>query len=182
MPDDWDVPVSATSNWPRVVQIAWVLLDIDRGTPLESVSCLVQPNGFTIPADAEEVHGISTERARREGSPLPQVLERFSGALARADCLVAHNVNFDTKVVGAEYVRQGHADPVAPKPSRCTMTESTDYCQLPGRYGYKWPTLQELHEKLFAERFEDAHDAATDVRACTRCYLALRERGVMNEP
>ena len=57
----------------------------------------------------------------------------------------------------------------------CTMQSSTQYCQLPGRYGYKWPTLTELHNILFGRDFEDAHDAAGDINATENCFWKLKE-------
>ena len=59
------------------------------------------------------------------------------------------------------------------------MKESTDFCALPGNYGYKYPNLTELHRKLFQKAFADAHDALADVRACKAAYYELRARGVM---
>ncbi len=59
------------------------------------------------------------------------------------------------------------------------MQATTNYCRLPGPYGYKWPTLQELHMKLFQESFEDAHHALVDVRACARCYFELKRLKAM---
>ena len=59
------------------------------------------------------------------------------------------------------------------------MKESTEFCQLPGKYGYKWPTLTELHTILFNESFDDAHDAASDCLACMKCYFRLKELDVL---
>ena len=59
------------------------------------------------------------------------------------------------------------------------MLSATDYCQLPGRYGFKWPTLQELHSTLFNESFDGAHDALSDVRACARCFFELKFRKIV---
>jgi len=39
---------------------------------------------------------------------------------------------------------------------------------------YKWPTLIELHEKLFGEKPEISHDAKADTMACLRCYVKMR--------
>ena len=59
------------------------------------------------------------------------------------------------------------------------MKESTDFCALPGMYGFKYPNLTELHRKLFQKAFDGAHDALADVRACKAAYYELRARGVM---
>ena len=57
------------------------------------------------------------------------------------------------------------------------MKSTTDFCQLPGPYGYKWPRLEELYQKLFGEDFENRHQALADVRACAKCYFELRRLG-----
>ena len=61
LPKDSRAPVTDAGNWPRVVQVAWILCD-ESGRPIESTSCLVRPDGFTIPVDAQRIH-----RHRREG-------------------------------------------------------------------------------------------------------------------
>jgi hypothetical protein len=57
------------------------------------------------------------------------------------------------------------------------MRSTTDFCALPGYYGYKWPTLQELHKKLFGRGFEDAHDAYIDVSVTVKCFFELKILG-----
>lgn len=179
VPRKYDAPTSDLANWPRIVQLAWLLAD-DEGKEIASTEFIVKPEGFVIPEGAARVHGISTERALREGRDLAEVLAAIVPDLERADLLVAHNITFDEKILGAELLRNGHPDLPAAKPRRCTMRESTDYCALPGNYGFKWPKLQELHLKLFGEEFAGAHDALVDVRACARCYFELKRLGVMN--
>ena len=60
------------------------------------------------------------------------------------------------------------------------MRAATNFCRIPGPRGYKWPTLQELHQKLFNEPFAAAHQALRDVRACSRCYFELKRRKVLD--
>ncbi len=178
IPRNYSAPTSDLANWPRLVQLAWLITD-DKGDEIKSVEHIVKPEGFTIPDDAARVHGISTERAMGEGVDLKTVLAAVAPDLEQADLLVAHNIQFDEKILGAELLRNGYADLPAARPKRCTMRESTDYCELPGRYGFKWPKLQELHLKLFGVEFEGAHDALVDVRACSRCYFELKRLGIM---
>ena len=39
--------------------------------------------------------------------------------------------------------------------------------------GFKYPSLTDLHQKLFGEPFKEAHNASADVEATTRCFLEL---------
>jgi hypothetical protein len=60
------------------------------------------------------------------------------------------------------------------------MMASTDYCLLPGNYGYKWPKLDELYLKLFRTPLINAHDAEVDIEATFKSYWKLRELGIIN--
>lgn len=177
-PRNYKAPATDAANWPRLVQLAWLLADAE-GNEIASAQHIVKPAGFAIPADAARVHGITTETALRDGQDLATVLDAILPALGQATLLIAHNIAFDEKILGAELLRAGLANSVEAKPRKCTMRGSTDHCRLPGPYGYKWPTLQQLHTHLFGEAFAGAHRALADVRACARCYFELRRLRVM---
>ena len=177
-PRNWKAPASDTANWPRIVQLAWVTCDPD-GNVIDSVGRLIKPEGYTIAPGALKVHGISTEFAQENGEPLLAVLDEFATAAKSSKVLIAHNIDFDSTIVTAEYIRSKIDNPIASKTQRCTMKESTDYCQLPGNHGYKWPQLSELHSVLFGQAFDNAHDAVSDCLACMKCYFRLKELGVM---
>lgn len=178
LPADYRAPATDVANWPRMVQLAWLLID-DEGEEVASAEHIIRPDGFTIPPEAANVHGITTEMALERGVDLRTVLDEFASGVAQAAALVAHNVSFDERIVGAEFVRTGRANLVEAKARRCTMKSATNHCGLPGPYGYKWPTLTELHTHLFGEAFHGAHNALADVRACARCYLELKRLKVM---
>lgn len=176
-PARWNAPCTDTANWPRLVQIAWVRCDGD-GRLLDQQAHIVRPLGFSIPRDAERVHGISTAQALLEGSALGDVLDAFEAALEPTTVVVAHNIAFDECVVTAEFVREKKPTSLAGKRKVCTMKGSTDYCRLPGRNGYKYPSLGELYYCLFERALQETHRADADVRACMECFFELRRRGV----
>ena len=178
LPRNWKAPASDVQNWPRLVQIGWVRCEAD-GTVLESHESIIRPDGFVISTRAAVVHGITTARARRDGVELGPVLEQFASAVREARVVVAHNMGFDEKIVLAEWIRADQPDVLSGKRLVCTMKQTADYCRLPGRYGYKWPTLSELHVHLFRKDFEGAHGALADAEACMRCFFRLRELNVL---
>lgn len=173
LPTDYKAPAADIHNWPRMVQIGWLMMDGD-GNEHASAEHIIRPDGYTIPAEAARVHGITTERALEEGVPLDGVLDAFADLVQDATTLIAHNVSFDERILGAEYLRAGRPNLMEQKPRYCTMKTTTRLCGLPGPYGYKWPTLTELHTHLFGKAFGGAHSALADVRACARCYMELR--------
>jgi DNA polymerase-3 subunit alpha len=180
LPANYNAPVSDSENWPRMVQLAWECHDAE-GRLTEAFSFIVKPEGYSIPFAAEKVHGISTEKAMAEGKDLSEVLQAFEESLARSSVVVGHNIEFDLKIVGAEHYRIHMRSRLTDVVTLCTKEESTDFCALPGGRGgrYKWPTLAELHQKLFGEGFDEAHNAAADVAATARCFLELLRAGVI---
>jgi len=179
LPKNWQAPISDVNNWPRLVQIAWLVYN-QAEKRIISQNHIIKPEGFTIPREAEMVHGISTQKALKQGQPLQEVLENFARDVAEAELVIAHNINFDEKIAGAEFLRKQINNDFFQKTRVCTMQSSIDFCQLPGNYGYKWPKLSELHIKLFDCDFEDAHDALVDVEACARCFFELKKLGIIN--
>jgi len=180
LPKRWDAPITDTDNWPRCIQIAWQLHD-NMGRLIENQDFLIQPHGFNIPFDAEQIHGVSTELAMEKGVQLEEVLHKFNEALSKANFVVGQNIDFDLNIMGAEFHRQGIQSPLNELPVLDTCTEVTaQLCQLPGGRGgrFKLPTLTELHQELFDEVFDEAHNATADVEATTRCFLELVRRRV----
>jgi len=179
LPLNWRAPITDLDNWPRMVQIAWILCD-EQGSRLESNDFIIKPEGFVIPDSATSVHGISTEKAINEGEDLKKILILFNDLIKQADYIVAHNISFDEKIIGAEFLRKGILSDFETKPRLCTMQASTNYCALPSSSsGYKWPKLSELHIKLFGRDFDDAHDASADINATEKCFWELKKIGLI---
>jgi DNA polymerase-3 subunit alpha len=175
LPKNWKAPISDTDNWPRCVQIAWQLHDA-MGVLLEQDDFLVQPEGYNIPYDAEQIHGISTELAFEKGISLPEVLEKFNEVLSKTSFVVGQNIGFDVNIMACEFHRLALESPLTELPVLDTCTETTaQLCQLTGGRGgkYKLPTLTELHEFLFGTQFKEAHNATADVEATARCFFEL---------
>lgn len=183
LPKDWNTPVDQVDNWPRLVQLAWIVYDLEE-RKIKEQEYIIKPEGFLIPPQSSNVHGITTEKALKEGNNLHDVLVEFAGAIENADFLIAHNMNFDEKIVGAEFLRGGILNHLFDKERICTMLSSINFCKIPSNSGegYKWPKLSELHTILFGKDFQDAHDAFVDTSACARCFFELRKRKIINIP
>lgn len=190
LPLRYDGEIDDVDNWPRVVQLAYQLYGChpDRESRLLNQGCdIICPDGFEIPEAATKIHGIGQQRALAHGLPIETVLGQFRACLDYTDTLVAHNVSYDYPIVGAEMIRLNYVPPRIGRDyfkmkTLCTKELSTNYCQIPNRNGYagyKWPSLQELHYKLFGEGFDDAHDALVDVKATAKCFFELQKRNVL---
>ena len=183
LPKKWNAPVSDSNNWPRCVQLAWQLHDA-KGDLISNHSYLIKPENFTIPFEAEKIHGISTDLALETGKNLTEVLELFIKDYNKSGFLVGHNVKFDINIIGAELFRVGHPIDITKKDVLDTCSELTaQVTKLPGGRGgkYKYPTLIEIYSILFQEKFNEAHNASADVEATSRVFFELVRKSVFNQ-
>ena len=174
--------VDDTSNWPRMIQLAWLVTD-EHGNILKRQSHIIYPQGFIITNEVENLTGITTSRAKSEGVNLRTVLNEFMDDLVDAELVIGHNIDFDKHVLGCELYREGlDYDELFNKESVCTMQRSTNFCAIPNPNsyygGYKWPKLEELYQKLFNTTLSNAHDALSDVEATRKCYFELKKQGI----
>lgn len=205
LPRRMEAPTTRADNWPRVVQLAWVMTDLS-GQPLSEGNFLVRPNGWRIQPGALRCHGITVQRAMENGVHLSQALRRFAVDLLQSDTVIAHNVAFDSKIVGAEFHRLGQGNPLLRRQLQCTMHIGASFlgkyavpesvtAQEPSSARYSlppansssihqphsspkrvaFPSLEKLHRALFHRGVDGAHDALVDARACMKCFLAMRD-------
>lgn len=166
-------------NWPRMIQLAYIATD-EIGKVLSEDNWIIKPNGFIIPKVVSDIHGITNEIAHEKGVELEEVLDNLIHVLDdNIETLVAHNMAYDEKIIGAEFLRIKKYNHIHPRAKICTMLASKTFCALPGPYGFKWPKLDELHRKLFQEDFVGAHDALFDIRATVKCFFKLKQIGVI---
>jgi DNA polymerase-3 subunit alpha len=180
LPRNYNAPLTDFDNWPRMVQIAWQLHD-DKGNLLHNDSIIIKPEGYSIPFATIQIHGITNERANEEGKNLKETLQQFAEVVNKTTYLAGHNIEFDMNIIGAEFLRCGLPNILQGKAFIDTKNdETTEYCAIPGGRGgkFKWPTLTELHQKLFNVGFEEAHNAAFDVAATTKVFFEIIKRGI----
>jgi len=157
---------------------------------LDELNLLIKPMGRYMHPKAEEVHGISVEYAEEHGLPEVEVTEKFGLLLRQADKVVCHNYDFDWKYV--LHMMERNVDDLSDEarsafyldlPSQCTMKDKAvvKFCNLKNKANRpKWPKLIELHDILFDESFDDAHDAFADITATARCYFELVRLGIID--
>lgn len=176
LPLDYSAPSSNLDNWPRVVQLSWVLTDL-YGQTIKVSDHIIRPDGFIISNASQRIHGISQAIAMEKGDDINAVLKELLLDLDSAEMIVGHNVEYDMKVIGAELLRNGYSDAFEGRRYFCTMKNTIDYCCLPGgRKGAKSPKLQELYSIIFGKEFENAHNALSDIEATKDCFFELLTR------
>lgn len=173
-PRSYKAPHDDVFNWPRLLHLSWIVLNEDL-KPNHDFDCLIKPGGFVPSAAALKKHGLDTDTLDEKGDDIDEVLSKFNEDATKAEYVFAHNLAYNEGVMGAEYYRRSKPSPLIGAESYCLMHEATYYCKLPGKKGYKWPTLQEMHTLIFKQGYSPTHHARADVIAAARCFIALKK-------
>ena len=176
LPKNWNASPSDVDNWPRVIQLAFIVFNKDK-RPFLTYNRLIKPNGWEVPKEDFWIkHGFTQEKCENEGVPIEEALGIFLKAYETCEIAVAHNMNYDFNILAAEMIRAGLKSEKRLK-KECTMIQGTDLLKIPSPKGsgYKWPKLEELHNFLFKEGFDGAHDALNDVMATSKCYFEMNK-------
>jgi len=164
--------------WPHIVQLSWIKYCPDSQEVCTMRDLIVDPK-VTIPPSACDIHGITNEKAEKEGVSIREALHQFFLDCDGCCTVVAHNLNFDMRMVHAECTRHKLENTLTPIPCRvCTMKSNIQRCKIEkrsrkGNVYYKYPRLIELHEHLFGRGEYRLHDALVDCILCLRCYLHI---------
>jgi DNA polymerase III alpha subunit (gram-positive type) len=181
----WKLP----EDHPEQTQLMELGIIIAKGDEVllewnQLVYCTQEPS-----EGAFNAHKISREMCQEAGVSLRHAVETFNLRLHDVDRVVAHNFNFDRKIMLCA-IAQANAmlrsendsrEPISPsyflsKPNVCTMLTATNIVQVPHpkRGGWKWPTLNEAYQGLVdPDGFENAHRAIHDANATLKVLRKL---------
>lgn len=170
---------------PHVVQLAAQLVELSTKQVVQSMDVIIRPDGWTIPKESEDVHGISTEKAFRLGVREDVAIEMFYDLWLKANFRVGHNEQFDAKIISiglSRFMPLSSAEKWNAGHSFCTQRESTNIVNIPptqkmlavGRKTPKSPNLAEAYKFFSREELVGAHNALVDVQACMSVYWGIR--------
>jgi len=188
-PDGMVIPFD---KLPYINQFSFVIYNVTSKRIMRTYNQYIRlPVGVKIPSEVTKITGITDEKCIECGVDIVEALAHFNGAYRFSNILVAHNFDFDHRMLQLECARNASSvtrrwgyDPrffdLAEELKRgmtryCTMQEGTKLCNImvPGRRTPKWPTLSELHQTLFGVIPENLHDSLVDVLATLKCYKQM---------
>ena len=174
--------ITDDKNWPYIIQLAWILLDMETGRVISSNSFIIKlVNDQKIPAESTKIHGITNEDMDLYGIDIKDVFVKFLKDLDETTYLVAHNLNFDQKILRVELYRNKFFKYVNGNNciKYCTMKTAQKLYRFrsvkTGRVVKKYPKLKELHSFLFHDKLNEdlLHDALADTLVCLRCFYKM---------
>lgn len=184
--------------WPFIVQFSYIIYNINDDAVIKTSDFIIKlPDTEKITDDSVKFHGITNEISISKGVPVKIALEKFFTDLKSVDLLVGHNLSFDIDMIRVELIRLIHLNISNEndafirncksnlhylnnyKNFHCTMKENINLCKITARnrFGeeyFKWPSLCELHEKLFNTKPLNLHNSFNDIVVTLRCYCKIR--------
>lgn len=167
----------------RVVQLAARLYSCKESEYklISTHDYIIKPDDFKIAN--ESIHGISQNMALQTGISFQEVIKDMKNVIEKADILCAHNLAFDKNVLLSELYRNKTLDDVSHiiekivnMSSFCTMKSGSYVTKIKRGANYKSPKLVELHNFLFGEDIENAHDAQADTNALAKCFFEMLKK------
>lgn len=73
---DWKIP-SDSPDQPHLVSLAAILVNAETREVVDSMDVIIKPDGWEIPQETIDIHGITMEIAEKEGIPEQEALEMF---------------------------------------------------------------------------------------------------------
>lgn len=162
---------------PHLLQLGAVMVD-SQWREIQSFRMLVRPEGWVVAKEAVEVHGITTDMAHRYGLPAKVVLASFNSFLAVSRWAIAHNLEFDKRVIEREMRKLQAKDKGLSRGGlRKVCTMHTGAAAMPDG---KFPSLALLYEILTDYEYREAHDGLADARAAMTCCRLLVEKRLID--
>ncbi len=157
----------------RIVTACAVELDEHGSVVGQNVEWLADP-GIEIPTPASDVHGVTTEMARRDGREasevVAEILDTLKGFFARGLPVVAYNAPYDFTILHYEAIRHG-LEPL----KIGSIIDPLVIDRFKDKYRKGKRRLENAAE-FYQVELADAHNATADAIAAGRVAQAIAKR------
>uniref|UniRef100_A0A6C0JWT1 Exonuclease domain-containing protein n=1 Tax=viral metagenome TaxID=1070528 RepID=A0A6C0JWT1_9ZZZZ len=187
---------------PYILQLSFIVFNVETRTIEQKYNSYINVSSkIKIIPEIEKLTGITRVKCNG-GVVVTEALNALYDAYVKCAKVIAHNIEFDSKMVRIELARNpgrktrhlcdllNSGYELANKKERyCTMANSIELCSIvvdaidkrgqPYQYK-KFPKLSELHQKLFGTIPENLHDSMVDTMACLKCYMKMVHNIALN--
>ena len=210
-PKKSDPPNQTPPPQPHILQISMLIYDTQFWRVVKSTNLYIRvPEDVVIEPFITKLTGITQEICYDQGVPIADAMAEFYEEFLRCDCIVAHNIEFDSEMIQIEMARLGQNLDLTDFAKKCplwnsvfdrdfmaqheidtfcTMRVGRNVCKIErldkkGKAYFKPPKLVELYEHLFGQGSAPAnlHNSLMDAYVCLRCFVKLRFKFEMRSP
>jgi DNA polymerase III epsilon subunit-like protein len=193
-------------SWPSIIQLSYIVYDTNNPKKAKIFNKYIDlPDDIEITAESIKIHHITKAKIKAASSlnkaKIYDALNEFMLDVIKADIIVAHNVQFDRKMIIAELTRlENNKKDFIPQIKAmmndshfdCTMEKTKSICKLKKRFDYKdiktgkqkyfykmkLPKLIEAYNHFFGyfPNPDAMHDAIIDAVICLRVYCISQKK------
>ncbi len=176
----WQKP-SGLPCQPHIVQLAAILADLETGKVFSDFNVIIQPDGWEIPDEAIDVHGITWEMAMDVGMSESLAVEMLLDLAKTADLnsgikRVSYNRTFDQRIVRIALKRFYNEEI---QDAAWAEKENHDCAMLMANKAIGGKNkLEAAYKYYFGKDLVGAHNAGVDAKACLDVYRLLMNYSV----
>ena len=183
---------------PYILQFSYIKYNITESNIDQTYDEYIKVNeNIVVEPIITEITGITKDICNTRGISIIKVLIDFYNAYMSSDCVIAHNIKFDSSIFQIEVERNFHNlikhcphilslfddrfNRLMHIDNYCTMKESIHICNImiptktdPTKKFKKFPQLKELYFTLFRKQPENLHNSIVDVLYTLRCFLRIK--------
>lgn len=193
LPKSKDINISQQHLWPHIVQFSYIIYDLGSFNILKTRDHIINLSSeITIPDECVKIHNITNDMAHCSDVYLKDVLKEFMNDVIQTNIVIGHNISFDLNMIKIELLRL--IDKTKNSEFKkmlfyiqntdklyCTMKSMVDTCRIErkrknGSIYFKYPSLSELHEHLFAVIPNKLHNSLMDILITLRCFIKIKTR------
>ena len=189
---------------PHIIQLSFIIYNVAESAVSHISNSYIKLDESVLLSEfISDLTGISQDTLNTRGVSIVEALENFYKHYVTVDCVIAHNLSFDSNLIMIEVERYYHQleqtvpqilnlfNPIFLKlkniDTYCTMKSSIYLCNLitvssknPDKTYKKFPKLSELYKILFCMDAENLHNSLADSLYTLRCFLKLKMRFEMH--
>jgi len=177
---------------PFITQLSFILYDKKNKVILQRFNQYIRiPKEITITPFITNLTGVTREKCDN-GVHIRDALQAFWMAYNQCDVVIAHNIDFDRRMIEIELIRNSYIlvdirsmsmfnptyNYINGIQEICTGNLGRNICNIHsisqnGKTYKKMPKLSELYEYLFKTPLLGAHNSMYDTEACLKCYNTI---------
>ena len=186
------------NDMPYILQFSFIQYKITESSIIKKYNSYIKVDeSIVIEPIITELTGITREICNEKGISIIKAINEFYKIYMESDCVIAHNIKFDSNILQIEIERHFHTlvktcphilslfedrfNRLMRIDNYCTMKQSIHICNImvptktdPTKKYKKFPQLKELYFKLFRRQPENLHNSIVDVLYTLRCFLRMK--------
>lgn len=160
---------------PHIVRLAAVLCDGKTQEVIEHMDVVIRPEGWDIPKETIDVHGITVQNAAEKGISESAAIEMFLSLVKSAGVVVSSNKQFNSRIIrialkrhAEEYHQEAWND--NKENHFCAMKMAKDDT------GNKSLSLSDALSHYTGNQAVDNHDSLVNATSSARVFFAINNK------